>query len=245
MDQHTETRGSDAGRRGFGRLRPDIQAIAAVGTLLALLVVAVLMGVFLIMGPVDDAADNAERHARYATALEAAALYAKGIANDERGYLMSGRSEFLEEIEERKQQARVAFAEAVGFADPSQALAAREAEAGFERWLRAVDDEIELFGSGDREGAMSASLGPNRELRKAYEVSLAEARSLGDRGLRSANSSMSAASSRSAAILLAYLIVAMAIGVVITAWVVQAVLRPRHPLLDKFSAGGRGASTSS
>jgi methyl-accepting chemotaxis protein len=229
-------------RLPLGRLRPDLQAMAAVGTLLALLVVAVLMGVFLIMGPVDDAADNAERHARYATAIEAAALYAKGIANDERGYLMSGRAEFLEEIEERTRSARVAFAEAVGAADPSQAIAAREAQAGFERWLTAVHAELELYRSGSREEAMSASLGPNRELRKAYEVSLAEAHSLGERGLRSANSSMSGASSRSAAILLAYLIVAMAIGIAITAWVVQALLRPRHPLLDKFSAGGRGVS---
>jgi hypothetical protein len=56
---------------------------------------------------------------------------------------------------------------------------------------------------------------------KSHEKSLARAQALGDDAIESARSSVSASTKRSVAILLAYLVVALAIGIFITAWVAR------------------------
>ncbi len=71
-----------------------------------------------------------------------------------------------------------------------------------------------------------ASLGSTRELRKTYEQSLADAYSLGVRSIDSATSSISSSASRSVTILLAYLALALIVGVAIALWVVRTVLKP-------------------
>jgi hypothetical protein len=76
-----------------------------------------------------------------------------------------------------------------------------------------VHDEFAVFQAGDRQRAITASLGPERELRKSYERSLADAQSVGDRSVQSARTSVAAAWSRSVGILITCLAVALAVGV--------------------------------
>ena len=203
-------------------------AAVAASSLMALVVAGVLIGSFLIMGPVSEAAEVLERQSRFATAIQSAALHAKGIANDERGFLLSGDAEFLVEIDQRTALARSAIAHAFENADGAELGAVELARAGFERWLSAVRADVATFRAGDREAALDASLGTTRALRKVYERSLGDAQALGEGGLLRAESSLSAASSRSVAILFGYLAIAIAIGVAVIGWLVHAVLRPAY-----------------
>jgi methyl-accepting chemotaxis protein len=202
-----------------------LATVAAIA-LLALVVAAVAIGLMLFMGPVRDAVELTERQTRFVTAVQSAALHAKGIANDERGYFLSQAPEFRTEMAERSVLARRAITDALGAADDVQRPVVVEARAGFERWLAAIEVDIATLDSGDRAAALSASLGPTRGLRKAYEASLAEAQSLGEGGIRTAESAVSDVSLRSVIILLGYLTVAIGIGVLVTTWLVNAVLRP-------------------
>ena len=226
------TSGGGRPRLSGRRLTPDLQVLVGIGGLLALVAAAVVMAVLLIVGLRNDAAELAGSQVEYATAVETAALNAKGIANDERGFLMSGRAEFLRQIEDRTAAARAAFAAAALEAgDGPRRRAVDEASAGFERWIDALNAELVTFRAGDREAAVTASLGPTRALRKTYEASLARADALGHRGIESATSSVSATSSRSVAILLVYLLVALTAGVGVTLWIVRAILRPAYTVL--------------
>jgi hypothetical protein len=213
--------------RQGGRLSPDLGLLFAMGSLLALLAVAIVAAVLLIVDLNDDGNQLTDNEIQYATAINAAALNAKAIANDERGFLLSGNPEFIHEVETRTGRARAAFAVAASEADSdAQRQAVFEANAGFERWLRALRGELATFRAGDRERAVATSLGPTRTLRKRYERLLAHAQELGADAVL-AGSSVSSVSTRSVAILLGYLVVALAIGIVVTGWVVRKVLRRR------------------
>jgi methyl-accepting chemotaxis protein len=202
------------------------QVWAAIGTLIALLAVAVTIAVLLIQNLPTDTGGTAEQHIRYSTAIDAAALHAKGIANDERGFLMSGDPEFTAEIEVRTDLARAAFGEALDAASGPQVPAVQEAWDGFERWLVALDDEITTYEAGDRDAAVEASLGPTRELRKDYEGALARAQLLIQTGDDVDTGSSGLAYSLFVAILLGVLIVAIGIGAAVSIWVVRTTLTP-------------------
>jgi CHASE3 domain sensor protein len=211
-----------------GRLSPDLGVLVGMGSLLALLAVAIVAALLLIIDLNDDATQLTDNQVQYATAIDAAALNAKAIANDERGFLLSGNPEFVDELETRTGNARAAFAVALSEADNDvQRQAVIEATAGFEKWLRALRSELTTFRAGYRRKAVRTSLGPTRDLRKAYEESIAHAQDLGVDAVQSARSSVSARSTRSVAILLAYLVVALVIGIGVTGWVVRKVLRRR------------------
>ena len=82
------------------------QLVLAFGALLAILLVAavVMLGRF---GGVEDARRHIDgRTTPYATALSAAAVDMKAMANDERGFLMTGDAKFRDEIAERTEKIR-------------------------------------------------------------------------------------------------------------------------------------------
>jgi methyl-accepting chemotaxis protein len=213
------------------RLASDRQVLVGIGSLLALLAVAVGLAVFLIASFEGDATDVANRHVLYATEIHEAALSAKGMANDYRGYLLSGNPEYVSEIRTRTAEARAAFDLAASYAvGASHRDAAREARAGFERWLIVMQEDIAAFDRGERERAIDASLGSTRQLRKDYEQSLAHAYELGVRSIESSTDSLSSSASRSVTVLLLYLALALVIGVAIAIWVVRAILRPAFTL---------------
>ena len=227
---------------GTRALAMDVKVLAAVGSLVVLLVIAIAIAVTLIV-TLGHNAGLAERHGRYTAAVNAAALWAKTLANDERGYFISGDLEFVNQMGGEIELARAAFSAAAEAASPDQRATLAEARQGFERWLEAVRAEIAVYQSGDEEAAIETSLGPTRTMRHAYEGWLADASSLGVDAFQDATVAVSDASSRSVLILVAYLVAAVVIGVAIALWVVRTVLRPTYALVrllaDAEEEGGR------
>jgi methyl-accepting chemotaxis protein len=217
--------------RGRRRVASDVQVLIGVGSLLALLALAVGVAVYLIVALEDDASKLSHRHVQYAVAIHEAALSAKGMANDQRGFLLSGNTEYLNQLRGRTVEARAAFDRAASFAvGASQRSAVAETRTGFERWLRVLNRDIAAYRRGDEERAVAASLGSTRQLRKLYEQSLADAYALGVRSIESATSSLSSSASRDITILLGYLAVALLVGVGVALWVVRMILRPAFVL---------------
>jgi methyl-accepting chemotaxis protein len=180
-----------------------------------------------------------DRAVPYANAVASAALDAKGVANDERGFLMTGDRRFVEEATRRISAARASFALAAAAASGAQEKRAiTDARGGFERWVSAVDREFRGFSEGNRQAPITASLGPDRALRKRYELALARAQLLGARAIRSGDASVAAASSRSIIILLGYLLASVLIGVAVAYWLVRTIANPVARLVAILGAGG-------
>ena len=222
----TEPRPS-TGNREFAL---DVKVLIGVASLVMLLVIAIVIAVVLVV-MVGNNATTAERQARYTAAVNGAALQAKALANDERGYFISGDIEFEQQMAGRIELARAAFAAAAEAANPDQRAVLANARDGFERWLGAVEAEIAVYQAGGEAAAIETSLGPTRTLRKAYEGWLADATALGVIGFQDATTAVSNASTFAVILLLGYLVLAVAIGIVIALWVVRTVLRPAYALV--------------
>jgi CHASE3 domain sensor protein len=221
------------GSSGSGRrwLRGDVQVLAGLASLLALLAGAVAVAVVLIVGLGKNTETFAERHVLYATAIHDAALTAKTMANDERGFLISGDPEFIDDLDEKATDVRLAFDSAERYAVSSvQRDLAVEAHGGFARWVRALRTAVADYRAGFRERAVASSLGPTRDLRKTYERALERAHQIGLSSIETASNDVSASSSRSVAILLVYLALALVAGVVIVFWVAHTFLKPTYDL---------------
>ena len=205
-------------RRG---LAPDTKMVVAIGALLGLILVSVLVALVLILGVSDHSTRLVDQKVRYATAIADVTLHAKTIANDERGYLISGRKEFLDQRVRRTAEARTAFAVALNQAtSDAERTAVERARGGFEAWIAVLEVELARFQAGDREGAVAMSLSRTRPLRKTYEASLTAADELAAAGIQTARSSVTETTSRSLTILLVYLVVALVIGFGIAFWIV-------------------------
>jgi CHASE3 domain sensor protein len=197
-------------RRRRHRLPTRFQVVLGGGSLLAMLIAAVA----LVLAFKVDERQLSDRDVQYANAVAAAALNAKGVANDQRGFLLSGDPVFIHEADRRISDARAAFAAAIGAAaGPTQRQAVNDARSGFERWVQTMQGEVMTFQAGDRHSAIAASLGPDRTLRKTYEQSLANAQALDAHSIGSATSSGAAASSPWTWILVAGIMAALVIGV--------------------------------
>jgi methyl-accepting chemotaxis protein len=210
-----EEKGASAAKPGSRRrwAATRYRVVLSVGSLFAVLVAAMLVAAVLVLAFKADGGHLGDRGVPYASAVAAAALDAKGAANDQRGFLLTGDPTFIQEADHRIGQARAAFAVATKAAvDPAQRQAVRDAHAGFERWVRTVRGEFATFQAGDRRTAIAASLGSDRSLRKTYERSLATAQALGAGPTRATGSAM-AASSRWTLVLLAFLLVVLVVGV--------------------------------
>jgi methyl-accepting chemotaxis protein len=218
------------------RISAENRVWAVVGVALATLAVGMLIATLLLLRLSDQALDATSSEIQYATAMSAAALNAKAIANDERGYLLSGDDEFLVQIDSRVPLAREAFAQAMEVADDAQRQRLTEILQLFEHWLVLVEDEIATFRAGNEEAAWEASVGQTREVRHEYERILTEA-SLIQSGVPRAQATISSSSGWSLAILLGYLVVAILVGLVVGAWAVAGLRSPGR------DAGAEGAAT--
>ena len=213
---------------------PDVKVLAAIGSLVMLLVIAIALGIAFSI-TLGTSANLAERQGRFTASVNAAALHAKTLANDERGYFISGDIAFVKQMDGGIELARSAFAAAAEAASPHQRATLAEAREGFERWLTAVQEEIALYQAGDQEAAIASSLGPTRTIRHAYEGWLADASSLGVIAFQDATASVGTTSSLSVIVLLVYLVVAVAIAVAVSLWVVRTVLQPAYTLVHLLS----------
>jgi methyl-accepting chemotaxis protein len=203
------------------------QVLLGLGGLLGLLVVSMLVAIVIVLRLGHGETRLNDRDVPYAGAVAEASLNAKGIANDQRGFLLTGDSTFIDEADRRVGDARKAFETAQSAAqNVGQRQAVGTARAGFEQWAQAVHGEFATFQAGDRQRAITASLGADRELRKSYEQSLADAQALGDSSIQSASSSVAAASSRAVWILVVCLLIALAIGASVAYWLMRSVAFP-------------------
>jgi methyl-accepting chemotaxis protein len=184
-----------------------------------------------------DESSLSDRDVPYASAVASAALNAKGIATDQRGFLLTGDQSFIAEAEQRTSDARTAFATAQSAAtNTAQRDAIRRAFAGFEDWVQALDDEFATFNAGNHKTAIAASLGPERQMRKAYEQSLAAAQAAGQQSIHSASKSATATSSRSLIILVATLVAAVVLGSGVVYWLFHTIAFPLFRLASALSS---------
>lgn len=196
-----------------------------VGVVFAVLTASIVVVVLSLVGLSKDQAELRDRNVPYAVAIATAALNAKGMANDERGYLISGDREFLEELDQRLINVRTAFAAAATSADGDrQADAAFRAHAAFERWVSAIQAQFETYQAGRREAATKAALGRGRQLRKNYEAMLVDTQSVALTALQRRNNPL--ASSAWVAILLASLLFVFVLCAVLTLWVARGLPAP-------------------
>jgi methyl-accepting chemotaxis protein len=213
------------GRLGVGR-----RLRLALGGLVALMVLVILLAVVMVARLGHDENRLNQSDVVFTTATAAAALQAKGVANDERGFLISGDRHYVDEATDRMASARAAFAAARQTASTTaQQDAVRRAESGFEAWVVAVRAEFSTY-AADRDAAVSASLGTTRELRKAYEHDLAVAQQLGQSSISAGASDVSVTASWSMRILLACLAVVLVAGLVVSTWVIRFIAQPLHSL---------------
>jgi methyl-accepting chemotaxis protein len=214
------------------------QVVLGVGGLLSLVAASILISIYFLTSIKEDSARLSHRDVPYASAVAEAALNAKGIANDERGFLMSGNPKFADEAGRRIVVARAAFGAAARAAAGSpQHQAIAGAHSAFERWVRGVRSEFSAFRLGERQRSVAAALGPNRALRKSYERLLDTAQALGATAIESAETSVAKASSRSTTILIAWFCGALAIGLGVVLWLLRAITRPMRNLMAILATG--------
>jgi methyl-accepting chemotaxis protein len=223
-------------------LPPRGRVLAGVTTLVAVLGTSILLAVFLVAALRQDQTQLHNRNVPYASAVAEASLWAKAIANDERGFLITGDRTFIEQIDRRVGHVRSAFVEAKKAADgEEQVNALDEAVTGFERWHARLRVQFDLYDAGKKDTATQQALGPGRDLRKDYEASLAAAQELADDTVASTTQSVASASERSVAILLALLVVALGAGFAVAAWLMHTIVRPAYTLLGLFGDAKRAS----
>jgi CHASE3 domain sensor protein len=202
-------------------LPPTYQVLAAVGLVVAILAALVVVAVVSLLSLREDQVQLQDRNVPYAVAISTAALNAKGMANDERGYLISGNRVFLEEFDQRLINVRTAFSEAAIAADgEKQHRAVTETHARFEDWVWAVRQEFETFQRGERRKATRTSLGPVRSLRKEYEAKLADAQAVATTAIELRRNSF--ASTGWLLILIEGMIGVVALGFVVCIWLMRS-----------------------
>jgi methyl-accepting chemotaxis protein len=110
----------------------------------------------------------------YIVGLQDAALVAKAASTDERGYLIAGEVKFRDEALGRQAKIHEALdAAAASAGSDAERKTVAAIRTSIDAWFAALKTEFDRY-PADRNGAIAASFGPNRDLRKAYETALAE-----------------------------------------------------------------------
>lgn len=230
-DTDYDTLSPPPSRRGLDRLPLHVQLVLGIGSLVLLVTISSVVAIALVVRVADDGESLADRSV-YSESIGAAALDAKGAANDERGYLITGEDHFARSADTRIGLAATAFDAAyAAAATPTQRRAVTVSRSQFQRWAAAVKTEFATYRAGRHRQAITLAIGPNRQLRKDYERSLAGANSLALRGVVTAQHSISSALTRSVAILVACLVVALALAVAIGLWLAHTIVRPLQSLI--------------
>src|SRR4051794_28511896 len=94
------------------RLPLGVKVTLGSAALLGLVLASAVAAIFVVLGMRDAEATLTGGDTTYDEAVDNAALAAKGVANDERGFLLSGDSAFLDEARDRIDSARSAFTRA-------------------------------------------------------------------------------------------------------------------------------------
>jgi methyl-accepting chemotaxis protein len=199
---------------------------AGLAALLALLVMVAGVAIALIVN-LSRGDTQLQDDVPFTTAIASASLDAKTVANDQRGFLLTGDAMYQREADQHVATVRRDLAAAVRAATTDEERrAASESSTGFERWWTATRTEFATYRAGNRQAAIAASVGPDRELRKQYEGSLQRTRSLGQSSLQSATNWLPGSATRAVAILIGCLLVALVAGVFIAFWLLRQISLP-------------------
>jgi methyl-accepting chemotaxis protein len=209
------------------------QVLAGVGSLSVLLVASSLLAIFVVRDLSHESSALSAKQVPYASAVEAAALAAKGSANDSRGFLMSGNELFIERFARHVAQAREAFDEAAA-REPAGGTAAIRRQ--FERWVGAARSEFRDFVAGRRAAATAASLGPDRLLRRRYEIALTHAGERAQEAIRAREATYAGTSRHAMLLLLGCLLASLAFALAVTIWLVRRILGPVYTVLHLFGS---------
>jgi|GEM_PF-6283736 methyl-accepting chemotaxis protein len=225
-------------RRWINQVPVGRRAVAAVGVLLGLVVVTIGLSAAFVFHQ-HEAQGQLDDHAvPLSSAVSAASLNAKGAANDERGFLLTGDQVYLSELDKRVGAARDSFDRASTSAIGDEVGYVEHARAGFERWVTALDAEFALFRNGERSAAVQAAVGANRDLRKSYEAALADAQRSADQAVDQDEGAVNDASSWGW-VVLAFLVMALIGGCFIATWLVRSVIIPLNTLANLLGRAGR------
>jgi methyl-accepting chemotaxis protein len=228
-------------RQGRGRARSSgtsrvpigAAAVAGVLGLLALGVLCIGVTVTYVLSVHHHEGQLDDQAVPFSSAIATASLAAKGVANDQRGFLLTGDRAFVDELDQRIAEARRAFNEATETAVGSdQTTAIRHAKHDFDRWTTSLRRELTTYRAGDRDAAINDALGPNRDLRKAYESWLGKAQSLANSAVAADTAAVDATSSRDVRLTLSVLAAALIGGCVMAWWLVRAIIVPLHSLVN-------------
>jgi methyl-accepting chemotaxis protein len=173
----------------------------------------------------------------FVTGLQQAAVAAKAAANDERGYLLTGDVQFLQEFEQRLTRVTGGLRQARA-AEPAQSTQLDAIAAGVDAWARAVGAELAAY-RAEPAAATKRALGPNRKLRKSYEALLEAAIAAGNAELGKASSFDRTATAVQRNLWLA-LAVATIVGVATVLRLTRTTVRPLGRAVAVLQAAARG-----
>ena len=209
------------------------QVLFGIAGFLGLLIGVVVMAIALVVNLNHRETHLNRGNAAYVNAVQSASVDAKAIANDQRGFLLSGDQQFLLEADGRVADVRTAFTSAAAASGSSAELSAiNAARDGFERWIVEFQSEVDVFEGGAHQAAITTSLSTGRDLRKDYEASLADAQAIGISGVQSGDHSVAAAATLTIRLLIVGLLIALVIGVGIGEWLLRTIVRPLYRLVD-------------
>ena len=216
-----------------GRSQIALQVWLGLAALLVIIGATIIVALAVIVSLNRHEASFSDRSVPYAQAVDDAARNAKAVANDERGFLITGDRGFVTEARSRARRAEAAFAAGLAAASgATQRRALADARRGFGAWLTRVRREFATYDAGDRRQVIATSMGAGRAVRKRYEASLGHAAQLGNGAIRSADRSIDSASTRSIAILIACLVLALALGGAIAMWLARSIMLPVSRLVS-------------
>jgi len=176
--------------------------------------------------------------AQYVFDLADVAVTAKAMANDERGYLLSGQDSFTTEAMGRVPVIDAALARAAQHGGPAAAGIVADIRTAIHAWTDQVSAEFAQAKS-DHAAAVTTALGPNRDLRKVYEGKLgaeekaAQARLLDGKGV-------AAAARQSYIVLWGLLALTLALGVAVAVNCLRASAGPLRRAAHVLQAAAAG-----
>ncbi|WP_432549077.1 methyl-accepting chemotaxis protein [Kineococcus arenarius] len=187
--------------------------------------------------------DEVGRAVPYITGLQQAALTAKAAATDERGFFITGDSEFADESLGRQADFAAAVEQARTAARTDDERATVDAiEAQVDAWFDALRAEYALAAT-DLDAAVAASFGPNRDARKAYETALADETERASAAL-AAGHEFAATVRRGQQLVLVLLVAGLALAVAAALVIRRSIVAPLHRVTDVLAHVAEGDLTA-
>ncbi|WP_433049982.1 methyl-accepting chemotaxis protein [Dactylosporangium sp. CS-033363] len=177
----------------------------------------------------------------YVAALNQAALSAKAAANDERGYLLRGDTEFRDEALGRQSTVNAALQTARDNARAAEPAAVEQIRAALDAWFGALKTEFAAYPT-DRDKAIADAFGANRDLRKVYEGLL-------DTEIKRANAALVAGrdfdrtANETRVAVIALLCVALALAVAMSLYIANVIVHPLRRVSSVLRAVAGGDLT--